>query len=89
MQEEKNKRPQWFVMLVFLSVLPMVIWFMAFERIEPTDETMNFVLNAFPLFLFGALGFSYYLYPTRRELTWVMLALVWLSYAALLGLMLI
>ncbi len=89
MEGNQVKRPLWFVMLVFLSILPMLIWFVAFQRVEAFDSTLRFVLTAFPLCLFAMLGLSYYLYPTRRELTWVLMALTWLSYAALLGLVVI
>lgn len=86
MKNSGEKRPLWFVMLVFMSVLPIMVWFVAFQRIEPGDNGMvKFILTLFPFYVFAVLGLSYYVYPERREVSWVLMALTWLSYAALLA----
>ena len=74
--DNKNARPLWFVMLVLLSVLPIAVWMYAFQK-------SNGELNLFPVYAFGMLGVAYYVFPTRREVSNVLIAVVWLSYIAL------
>ncbi|MGM9802672.1 MAG: hypothetical protein ACI308_00690 [Muribaculaceae bacterium] len=86
-KENNNARPLWYVMLVLLSVMPLVLWLYVFEqRGAQAQGMMRFVLTWFPLEIVGLLGASYYLCGSRREVSNVLLAVAWLSYAALASL---
>lgn len=89
MQETKGRggRPLWFVMLVMLSVLPIMVWMYAFQKMNGMVDGVNkFVLDFFPLYMGCVLVMAYYLYPTRAEVSKVLVAVAWLSYVAI-GLM--
>ena len=87
MSIEKDKRPLWYVMLLLLSVMPIVVWFVAYQNPAfAAYGTMRFVLYMFPFYVFGMLAMAYYVYPGRSEVAWVLVALTWLSYAALAAL---
>lgn len=86
MQETKgrNGRPLWFVMLVMLSVLPIMVWMYAFQKLNGEVEGVSkFVLDFFPLYMLCVLVMAYYLYPTRSEVSKVLVAVAWLSYIAI------
>ena len=88
MSIEKDKRPLWYVMLLLLSVMPIVVWFVAYQNPAfAAYGTMRFVLYMFPFYVFGMLAMAYYVYPGRSEVAWVLVALAWLSYAALAALL--
>ena len=81
---EREKRPLWYVMLLLLSVMPIVVWFVAYQHPAfAADDTMRFLLSVFPFYVFGMLAMAYYVYPGRSEVAWVLVALTWLSYAGL------
>ena len=85
-QDNKPKRPLWFVMLVLLSVLPVVMWLYAYGQMSGEAEGVEaFVLTWFPLYVFGMLGMAYYTRPDRSEVSNLLLWMVWLSYAAFAG----
>lgn len=87
MAKENEKRPLWYVMLLFLSVLPIVVWFVAFQRLPIGDGgTMRFLMTVFPFYVFGVIAMAYYVYPSRREVAWILIALAWLSYISLAAL---
>ena len=84
MTMEREKRPLWYVMLLLLSVMPIVVWFVAYQHPAfAADDTMRFLLSVFPFYVFGMLAMAYYVYPGRSEVAWVLVALTWLSYAGL------
>lgn len=83
-QDNKQKRPLWFKMLVLLSVLPVVMWLYAYQQMVcKVEGTQAFVLTWFPVYVFGMLGMAYFTRPDRREVSNVLMWMVWLSYAAL------
>lgn len=83
-ERNEEKRPLWFVMLVLLSVLPVVVWLYAYQKLNGiVDGVSHFVLDAFPLYVFAMLGMAYYVFPARREVANVLLIVTWLSYIAL------
>ena len=82
--DNKNARPLWFVMLVLLSVLPIAVWMYAFQKLNGELEgTAMCVLKRFPGEACGMLGMAGYVWATRREVSNVLIAVVWLSYIAL------
>ena len=84
---EKDKRPLWYVMLLLLSVMPIVVWFVAYlNPAFAADGTMRFLMTVFPFYVFGVIAMAYYVYPSRREVAWILLALAWLSYLSLAAL---
>lgn len=85
-ENNKQKRPLWFVMLVLLSVLPIVIWLYAYQRFSGAAEGVEaFVLTWFPAYVFTMLAMAYFTFPDRREVSNVLMWMVWLSHAALAG----
>ena len=84
MTMEREKRPLWYVMLLLLSVMPIVVWFVAYQHPAfAADDTMRFLLSVFPFYVFGMLAMAYYVYPGRSEVAWLLVAFFWLSYAGL------
>ena len=47
---EREKRPLWYVMLLLLSVMPIVVWFVAYQHPAfAADDTMRFLLSVMPI----------------------------------------
>ncbi|MGN0213301.1 MAG: hypothetical protein ACI4AH_00655 [Muribaculaceae bacterium] len=83
-ENNKQRRPLWFRMLVLLSVLPIVLWLYAYQIVSGRIEGVEaFVLTWFPAYVFAMLAMAYFTRPDRREISNVLMWLVWLSYAAL------
>ncbi len=80
------KRPVWLIVLVTISVLPVVGWpFLMMEYdFASRDDSTWLLLVMFPVYMIACGYLAYKCYPIRKEITYVLLVIMWLSYGAAL-----
>ena len=85
MMENKEHTPRWIKFLIGLSVLPLLWW--PVSLLHDTGYLLSGVkrvlMMLFPFYALLSLGFAWHCRNERREVMWVLLVLLWLSYAAI------
>lgn len=80
-----QRAPLWILVVVIVSILPVVgwPWYMSQYGLQQGGQTA-FLATVFPIYIIlcGYLAYRCYLY--RKEVTYVLLAIMWMSYAAAL-----
>ena len=74
------------ILTVTVSILPVLIWpvymtdfdFMA----DDTHENYLLLVYLFPIYIVLCGFLAYKCYPVRKEITYILLVLMWLSYGA-------
>lgn len=83
--ENKEHTPRWIKFLIGLSVLPLLWW--PVSLLHDTGYLLSGVkrvlMMLFPFYALLSLGFAWHCRNERREVMWVLLVLLWLSYAAI------
>lgn len=83
---EKQKTPAgmplWTLAVLVSSVLPIVGWPWYMTHLDPCKEGAAFLTVVFPLFVVLCGYLAYKCYPYRREIAYILLVIMWLSYAA-------
>lgn len=83
--ENKEHTPRWIKLLIGLSVLPLLWW--PVSLLHDTGYLLSGVkrvlMMLFPFYALLSLGFAWHCRNERREVMWVLLVLLWLSYAAI------
>ncbi len=79
-----SKMPLWMLVLIIASVLPVVAWpwFMAHYDFQP-DDSRTLLVIAFPIFAVLCGFLAYKSYSQRKELSYILLVILWLSYGAI------
>lgn len=75
--------PGWMLLLIIASVLPVGgwPWYMAqFDFHKPEQTT--FLAVVFPIYIVLCGYVAYKCYPFRKEITYILIAIMWLSYVA-------
>lgn len=80
------KVPWWMILIVTVSILPVLIWpvYMTDFDFIADDTHENYLLLAylFPIYIVLCGFLAYKCYPVRKEITYILLVLMWLSYGA-------
>lgn len=86
--ESKEHTPRWIKVLIGLSVLPLLWW--PVSLLHDTgflfSGTKRVLMMLFPFYAILSLGFAWHCRNERREVMWVLLVVLWLSYAAIYAL---
>lgn len=77
-----NRPPRWFTLVVILCVLPLV-GFPSLLSQCPEDSPLTAFVWFYPLYVLAAGICAWMCYATRRELAWILLALLLLTHIAL------
>lgn len=80
---ETQRAPLWILVVVIVSILPVIgwPWYMSQFGLTQGGQTA-FLATVFPIYIIlcGYLAYKCYLY--RKEVTYVLLAIMWMSYVA-------
>lgn len=79
----KPRRPWWFTMILILLVFPSfgMPWMLASA---PAGSLLHTLVKLFPFYLLGSAVCAWLCYPQRRELSWILVALMVLSSSGLM-----
>ena len=80
------KVPWWIILIVTASILPVLSWPLYMRNFnftaDDTHELYLLLAYLFPVYIVLS-GFpAYKCYPVRKEITYILIALMWLSYGA-------
>lgn len=79
------RAPFWVILTVVVSVLPVLGWpFYMLRYGWEGDPTLKVLGALFPVYILTSGYLAYRCYPIRREITYVLLVIMWLSYGATL-----
>ena len=78
----KPRRPWWFTVILIVMVLPAFAlpWMLVSA---PAGSLLMTLVKLYPLYLLGSAVCAWLSYPQRRELSWILVALMALSSSAL------
>ena len=78
----RPRRPWWFTALLILLVLPAFAtpWLLADA---PAGSLLEILIKWFPAYLLLSAFCAWYAYPARREVAWILVALMVLSSGSL------
>lgn len=80
-----SKMPVWALVLIVGSVLPVIGWPWYMSRFDfGKPEQTTFLAVVFPIYAVLCGYLAYKCYPFRKEVTYILLSILWLSYAAAL-----
>ena len=82
---EKDNTPRWKKLIIWLSLLPLLWW--PVSLLHDTGYVFNgtkrVLMMIFPFYAIISLGLAWHCRNERREVMWVLLVVLWLSYAAI------
>lgn len=84
MSMKDDHSPRWKKLLIGLSLLPLLWWPVSLmhARGGALDETERLLMMIFPFYTLITVGLAWYCRDERPEVMWVLLVVLWLSYAA-------
>ena len=83
-QSQEAQRPSlWVIIVVIASILPVMAWplYMSRYGLHQGGQTA-FLATAFPIYIVLCGYLAYKCYQYRKEVTYVLLVIMWLSYSA-------
>mgnify|MGYP001668519298 CR=1 FL=1 len=76
-----------FKIVAFLTMLPVLCWPLMMTHVDHVDTpTERFLMLAMPVYAIASGYFAVNAYHERPEVSWVLIAVQWLAYAAFMGL---
>lgn len=83
--EDGEHTPGWIKLVIGLSALPLLWWPVSLLHDSGfvMDGMKRVLMMLFPLYAILSLGFAWHCRHERREVMWVLLVLLWLSYGAI------
>ncbi len=86
LEQTTQRAPLWILLAVIASILPVIAWpwYMLQYGLNEHGGQTAFLAIAFPIYivLCGYLAYKCFLY--RKEVTYILLGIMWLSYVAAL-----
>ena len=84
-QMEYEKTPRWKKLLIGLSLLPLLWWPVSVlhDSAFIFNGTKRLLMILFPFYALGSVAMAWHCRNERPEVMWVLLILLWLSYAAI------
>ena len=78
-----KRPPMWLLLIVIISILPVVgwPWYMSNFGINLDSQTA-FLAIAFPIYIILCGYLAYKCFQYRKEVTYILIAIMWLSYGA-------
>lgn len=80
-----DKTPRWKNLMIWLSLLPLLWWPVSIlhDSAYLFNGTKRLLMVIFPFYAFGSVLIAWFCRNERPEIMWVLLILLWLSYAAI------
>ncbi len=82
---QNNSTPRWKKILIGVSLLPLLWW--PVSLLHDTGYlftgTKRILMILFPFYALISIGLAWHCRDDRPEVMWVLLAVLWLSYAAI------
>ena len=80
--------PRWIKLVIGLSALPLLWWPVSLLHDSGfvMDRMKRLLMMLFPLYAILSLALAWHCRHERREVMWVLLVVLWLSYAAIYAL---
>lgn len=84
---ERRQTPLWFIVLLIVMALPLAAWpSLMSVQTETDNDTVSTLIMVFPVYAVLSLYLAYSSYGRRTDLSWVLLTILLLSYAAVAAL---
>lgn len=86
MATPRRKAPWWMTLISLVMLLPLALILTASATSSGTAEessSVSLIARVFPFFALSAAGLAWYSYPERPAVSWILLAVLALSYAAM------
>lgn len=80
--------PRWIKLVIGLSALPLLWWPVSLLHDSGfvMDRMKRLLMMLFPIYAILSLALAWHCRNERREVMWVLLVVLWLSYAAIYAL---
>lgn len=79
----ESKTPLWFKIIVIVLMLPLIGFPTLLTGMGELDDTVRMLLWLYPLYVLVTGICATMCYPSRRELAWILLAVMLLSHAGI------
>ena len=85
---EQIPTPRWKRLMIWLSLLPLLWWPVSLlhDSAYLWDGTKRLLMIIFPFYALGSVFLAWHCRTERTEIMWILLLLLWLSYAAIFAL---
>ena len=85
---EHDKTPSWKKWIIGISLLPLLWWPVSIlhDSAYLFNGTKRMLMILFPFYALGSVAIAWYCRNERPEIMWILLILLWLSYAAIFAL---
>lgn len=82
---EHEHTPQWKKLVIWLSLLPLLWWPVSIlhDSAYLWDGTKRLLMILFPFYALGSVMLAWHCRNERPEVMWILLILLWFSYAAI------
>ena len=87
MVKSSCRPPVWFTIIIVVMLLPVVLWPIVVMNYDSENTDNWWIVNVFPIYALLSCYFSYKSYNERCEISYILLAMLLLSYIAILILM--
>ena len=82
---EHEHTPRWKKLVIWLSLLPLLWWPVSIlhDSAYLWDGTKRLLMILFPFYALGSVMLAWHCRNERPEVMWILLILLWFSYAAI------
>ncbi len=86
LDQPAQSTPLWMLLVVIVSILPVIAWpwYMLRYGLQEHGGQTAFLAIAFPIYIVLCGYLAYKCFQYRKEVTYILIAIMWLSYAAAL-----
>ena len=80
-----EKTPRWKKLMIWLSLLPLLWWPVSIlhDSAYLFNNAKRLLMVVFPFYAIGSVLMAWFCRNERPEIMWILLILLWLSYAAI------
>lgn len=78
-----RRPPIWFTILIIVMLIPIIAWPFVIINQDPENTDNWWIINIFPIYALLSGYISYKCYLDRREISYIILAMLLLSYLAI------
>ena len=86
--KDKQHTPSWIKLMIGLSALPLLWWPVSLLHANSNlfTSSKRMLMMIFPFYTLISLALAWHCRNERREVMWVLLVVLWLSYGAIFAL---
>ena len=82
MNNSRLRPPQWFIIILIAAALPLLAWPSVMAAV-PSGDIAGTLAMLFPIYAIVSLYLAYRVFPRRPDLSWILIAILLLSYGAM------